>query len=152
MNYETVHEQIAALRKELADIQSANSLHFARRRRSPMQEFKHHERQERMQTIVEEIARLCGRRTENSHFAKNTFNVRFTIHHEPDGPVLSYGLAGPVVSAMFASRRYDSTASLINALSEMRLPGWEIAAGRNPGRVFVVGTAQLDMLKLRIPD
>jgi hypothetical protein len=152
MNYEIVHEQTQALRKELADIQSANSVHFARTRRSPMQEFKHQERQERLQTIVEEISRLGVRRTGNCGLAKNTFNVRFKVLHEPDGPVLSCGLAGPQVSAVFSSQRYDSTASLINALSEMRLPGWEIAAGKNPDRVFVVGAAQLDILKLRIPE
>ncbi|MBZ5572772.1 MAG: hypothetical protein LAO09_12955 [Acidobacteriia bacterium] len=152
MNHDTVHEQVQALRNELASIHAANTLHLMRKHRSQPHKFRHQERLERLQRIVEELGILKGRTTRNVSLARETFAVRFRVTHEPEGPVLAYRLAGPLISDAFSSQRFESTTSLINALSDMRLPGREIEAGSNPERVYVVGAAQLEILNLRIPE
>lgn len=152
MNHVMVHQQVQSLRNELATIHTANTLHLMRKRRSPTHEFRHQERLERLQRIVEELGVLRGRKTRNASLVRETFAVRFSVIHGPAGPELSYRLAGPSISATFASHRFESTTSLINALSDMRLPGREIEAGNNPERIYIVGAAQLEILNLRVPE
>ena len=152
MNYQTTQVQSQALRKELADIHTANALHLTRTHRSQPQKFEHQGRLERLQRITEELGVLAGRTTRNASLARETFAVRFKVLHGPNGPVLSYGLAGALTSATFSSHGYESAASLISALSDMRLPGREIEAGSNPDRVYVVSAAQLEILNLRVPQ
>lgn len=152
MNHQTTHGQVEDLRQELASIHAANTLHLMRKHRSRLQESRHQERLERLQRIAEELGVLKGRTTENASLARETFAVRFTVIHEPYGPVLAYRLAGPLITDPFSSQQFTSTASLINALSDVRLPGREIEGGSNPERVYVVGAAQLEILNLRVPE
>jgi len=152
MNHETVHIQTLALRKELADIHTANALHLMRTRRSQPQTFQHRNRLDRLQWIVEELRSLAGRTTGNASVVRETFAVRFRVVHGPKGPVLNYELAGPCISSTFSSQQYESAASLVSALSNVRLPGREIEAGSNSDRVYIVSAAQLEILNLRVPQ
>lgn len=152
MNYETIGGQVQALREELAGIHMANAVHLTRKHRSQPHKFRHQERLERLQRIIEELGVLAGRTTKDATLARETFAVRFRVSHEPNGAVLTYSLAGPSISATLSSQRYESSTSLIDALSAMRLPGREIDGGSHPERIFVVGAAQLEILKLRVPE
>jgi 3-methyladenine DNA glycosylase Mpg len=152
MNHNAVRERVQSLTSELASIHTTNALHLVRKHRSRAREFRHQERLERLQQIVEELGALRGQTTRNANHARETFAVRFRVIYEPAGPMLSYRLAGPSISTTFASHRFESTTSLINALSDMRLPGREIEAGKNPERIYVVGAAQLEILNLKVPE
>ena len=152
MNHQTTCEQVQALRKELTDIHSANSLHLTKKTRSRTGNVRHQERLGRLERIVEELGVLAGRTTKNARFARETFAVRFRVFHGPNGPVLTSSLAGPSISTAFSSRQFDNSASLVNALSDMRLPGREIEQGSCPDRVYIVGATQLEILKLRVPE
>ena len=152
MNHEAIREQVQVLRQELADIHSANALHLTQTNRGWTHKFRHQERLERLQRIVEELGALAGRTTKNAKLARETFAVRFRVFHESNGVVLTYSLAGPSISAAVSSQRYDNSAALINALSDMRLPGREIEGGSCPDRIYVVCAAQLEILRLRVPE
>ena len=77
MNHEAIREQVQVLRQELANIHSANALHFTQKNRGWTHKFRHQERLERLQRIVEELGALAGRTTKNARLARETFAVRF---------------------------------------------------------------------------
>jgi hypothetical protein len=81
------------------------------------------------------------------------YPVRFTVFHEPQGPILDYCLAGPFMSATFASNhgaRYECIAQLIEALDCVGLPGREISSFTD--KVYSVTGPQLRVLGLGIPN
>ena len=83
---------------------------------------------------------------------KELFSVRFTVFHEPAGPVLAYALAGPFTPATFSSRagaRYGTMDALIGALESVGLPGREIVG--NIAGQYVVTADQLTTLGLKPP-
>jgi hypothetical protein len=81
--------------------------------------------------------------------------LRFTVFFDPGGPILAYSVAGPYMSATFASKagaQFPNTAELIKALNRAGLPGEEIASMKNATRVYTLSGAQLLHLNLKVPD
>jgi|SRR5579862_8892839 len=152
MNHLTTCEQAQVLRKEQTDVHSANALYLVKKTRSRTDRARHQARLGRLERIAEELSALAGRKVKNPEFARETFAVRFRVFHEPNGPVLTYSLAGPSTFPAFSSRQYDNSPSLVKALSDMRLPGREIDAGSCPDRIYIVGANQLEILKLAVPE
>jgi len=81
-------------------------------------------------------------------------SVRFTVFHEPTGPVLAYCLAGPFMSANFSSEagvRYADSTSLLKTLDSAGLPGRKIVSESQLGETYTVSTAQLAQLGFSTP-
>jgi hypothetical protein len=84
---------------------------------------------------------------------ETTFPVRFTVFHERSSPVLAYRLAGPFMSASFASKGgacFGSVEQLIEALDCVGLPGKEIC--KLTHKLYLVTGSQLRVLRLGMPN
>ena len=83
-----------------------------------------------------------------------TFPVRFTVFREPSGPVLAFSSAIPFASATFSSKagvRFLSETSLIKALDDVGLPGFQIVNGVSMLTTYYVNRAQLSALGFKTP-
>ena len=78
--------------------------------------------------------------------AETELQVRFTVFHEVQGPVLAYCVAPLSSFASKAGVLFDSVAKLEERLDLVGLPGREIASMSNPTTIYSVSVNQLSVL------
>jgi len=78
--------------------------------------------------------------------AETDLQVRFTVFHEVQGPVLAYCLAPQPSFTSKAGVPFDSLEKLQERLDLVGLPGREIARMRSPTKVYAVSVNQLSVL------
>jgi hypothetical protein len=75
--------------------------------------------------------------------------VRFTVFHESQGPVLAYCIAPGSSFASKAGVRFASTEELVETVNGVGLPGKEISTFTN--KTYPISAEQLQKLGFKLP-
>jgi hypothetical protein len=81
--------------------------------------------------------------------ATTGLEVRFTVFHESQGPVLAYCIAPGSTFASKAGVRFADTRKLVEALNAVGLPGSEIATFSD--RAYPTSIGRMQKLGFKLP-